>query len=81
MPELNTTMSDTGEHLSPKYAPQTIAPAVRGTGRPMPIEIPMKATPIVPIVVQEEPVMLERTEHMMTMKGKYHDGFRRPRPR
>ncbi|MPN51770.1 hypothetical protein SDC9_199419 [bioreactor metagenome] len=49
-------VSDKGDILSPKYAPDTIQPAANGTDTPRPEAIPISATPTVPAVVQELPV-------------------------
>ena len=52
-------VSDNGDNLSPKYAPETIAPAVAGNEAPSPVAIPIKATPTVPADPQEVPVTIE----------------------
>ena len=52
-------LSDSGDILSPKYAPQMIAPAVMGDGIPMAFPIPISARPTVPRVPQEVPVARE----------------------
>ena len=49
-------VSDNGEILSPKYAPDITKPAVIGRGRPRPALMPMSATPTVELVVQQHPV-------------------------
>ena len=48
-------MSDSGENLSPTYAPEMIMPAVIAGLMPRPAPIPRNARPIVAVVVQEEP--------------------------
>ncbi|MEG0580418.1 MAG: hypothetical protein RR490_10925, partial [Niameybacter sp.] len=48
-------VSDRGDILSPKYAPDIIAPAIILFGIPRALPIPNKAIPIVPTVVQDEP--------------------------
>ena len=40
-------VSERGETLSPKYAPDTMAPAVIASDIPIPLAIPIKATPTV----------------------------------
>lgn len=57
--EAITVVSDKGDILSPKYAPDIIAPAIHGVGNPIPYPIPINATPIVAIVVHELPVITE----------------------
>ena len=49
-------VSDKGDILSPKYAPEMIAPAVIAGERSSPIDTPINATPSVPATVQELPV-------------------------
>ena len=52
-------VSESGDILSPKYAPDTIAPAVIAGLIPRPIPTPMRATPMVPAVPHEVPVASE----------------------
>ena len=40
-------VSDIGDILSPKKAPETIAPTIRGAGTPMLMPTPYRATPMV----------------------------------
>ena len=56
--DARTVVSDRGETLSPKYAPEIIAPAVHPASYPWAVPIPIKATPIVAIVVHELPVII-----------------------
>ena len=42
--------------MSPKYAPDTMAPATIGRGAPIPAATPIRATPIVPAEPQDVPV-------------------------
>ena len=53
-----------GDSLSPKYAPEIIAPALHGAGTPSTVPIPSNATPIVATVVQDEPVIRDTTAQM-----------------
>ena len=73
--------SDSGDCLSPKKAPQQTAPAVIATGMPKPMEMPMKAIPMVEAVVQEEPVIVDMIAHMMATKGRKIAGLISSRPR
>ena len=57
--EASTVVSDSGEILSPKYAPEMIAPAITPSLKPSALPIPRRATPIVAIVVHELPTMTE----------------------
>lgn len=57
--DARTVVSLRGEILSPKYAPDIIAPAIHPGENPMARPIPMKATPMVAMVVQDEPVSTE----------------------
>ena len=54
--DARTVVSDSGEILSPKYAPEIIAPAVMASGKPSALPIPRSATPTVAMVVQDDPV-------------------------
>ena len=51
-------VSDSGDILSPKAAPETTAPAVSAGLMPRPMPTPISATPTVPAVDQEEPVAI-----------------------
>ena len=59
-------VSESGDILSPKYAPHMTAPAVGPTGMPSPAPMPMRASPMVPIVPQEVPVASAVIEHIRT---------------
>ena len=52
-------VSDKGDILSPKYAPEIIAPAVTDGDKPNPVAIPISATPNVPATVHELPMLIE----------------------
>ena len=56
---LSTVVSDSGELLSPKYAPEMTAPAVIAGDTPTSEAIPTSPTPIVPAVVHELPMPTE----------------------
>ena len=58
-------VSERGEILSPKYAPDMIAPATQPSWIPKERPIPIKANPIVAIVVQELPVINETIVQVM----------------
>ena len=55
--DASTVVSDRGETLSPKYAPEIIAPAVHPGEKPSAVPIAISATPTVAMVVQELPVI------------------------
>ena len=63
-------VSDSGDILSPKYAPEIMAPAAAGAGIPRPTAIPIKASPMVPMVPQEVPVARDVIEHINTAATK-----------
>ena len=67
-------VSDRGDSLSPKYAPERIAPAVGPTGTPRPAAIPISARPMVPIVPHDVPVARDVTEQIRTVATKKIDG-------
>ena len=72
--------SDMGDWVSPKKEPQTTAPATMGAGMPRPMPMPMNATPMVPAVVQEEPIRVLIKAHRTTVKGSSHWGEKIFRP-
>ena len=51
MDEASIVVSDSGEILSPKYAPEIIAPAIHPSLNPCALPMPIRAIPIVAIVV------------------------------
>ena len=55
MAEAKLVVSDNGDILSPKYAPDIIAPPISPVGIPRTFPIPSKAIPIVAIVLHELP--------------------------
>ena len=67
-------VSESGDILSPKYAPEIIAPAANGAGIPRPIAIPIRASPIVPTVPHEVPVASEVIEQISTAAIRNTDG-------
>src|SRR5699024_7597200 len=54
-------VSDNGESLSPKNAPEMTAPATRGAGKPIPSPMAMNAMPTVAMVVSELPKTSDTT--------------------
>ena len=63
-------VSESGDNLSPKYAPEIIAPAVIAGGAPSAVPIPISATPTVATVDQELPVAIETIEQITTAATK-----------
>ena len=63
MEDARIVVSDMGDILSPKNAPQITAPAVIGAGIPILVPIPIIATPAVPTVPLEVPQNKDTTEH------------------
>ncbi len=63
-------VSERGDILSPKYAPDIIAPAIIGVGIPNPIPTPISAIPTVPAVVHELPVANETIAHIIHVATK-----------
>ena len=60
-------VSDRGESLSPKYAPEIMAPAVTSIDMPAAAAMPTSATPTVPAVVQELPIETATTAQIITV--------------
>ena len=68
-------VSLSGESLSPKYAPEMIAPALHGAGTPSAVPIPRSATPIVATVVHDVPVIKDTMAQMMQAHARKMLGF------
>ncbi len=68
--EAMIVVSDRGESLSPKYAPEMIAPAHIAAGMPNDCPMLMSATPNVAIVVHELPVSKEIIEQIITVANR-----------
>lgn len=73
-------VSDRGDILSPKYAPEIMIPAVRGAGIPSPAAIPISATPTVPPTPQDEPVARDTTEQIRRVARRNIPGESRSNP-
>ena len=69
-----------GEILSPKYAPERIAPAVIPTDIPNALAIPISAIPTVAEVVQLLPVATEIIAQIITQEAKNIVGFKICKP-
>src|SRR5699024_318258 len=65
-----------GDNLSPKYAPDNIAPAVIPKGMFKASAIPIKAIPTVADVVQLLPVANEIIEHIISVEAIKKEGFK-----
>ena len=72
--------SDRGDSLSPKYAPEMMAPAVMAGGMPRPAPTPYSAMPTVPTVDQEEPVDMEKMAQIIMVATMKILGLRTFRP-
>ena len=72
--EANTVVSLIIDILSPKYAPEIIAPAIQPSSKPNARPIPIKATPMVAMVVHEEPVSSDIMAQIMHDAGRKIDG-------
>ena len=68
-------VSLSGESLSPKYAPEMIAPALHGAGTPSAVPMPRSATPIVATVVHDVPVINDTMAQMMQAHARKRWGF------
>lgn len=60
---VRTVVSDRGESLSPRYAPEITAPAVMAVETPSSPATPTSPTPMVPAVVHELPIDIAITPH------------------
>ncbi|CRH77484.1 Uncharacterised protein [Chlamydia trachomatis] len=63
VPDARLVESDNGDILSPRNAPEMIAPAVIANDKSIAAAIPIKATPIVADVVSELPIQSPISEH------------------
>ena len=68
-------VSDSGDILSPKYAPQITEPAAAACESPITFAIPTKATPSVPAVVHELPVTMPTSAQITAVATKKMVGF------
>lgn len=57
-------VSESGESLSPRYAPEITAPAVIAGETPCITAMPTRPTPMVPAVVHELPMDIAMTAQM-----------------
>ena len=69
-------VSDRGDILSPKYAPEIIAPPTIPTLMPNAVPIPTSAIPTVADVVQLEPVATDTIAHTIHAATKKMVGFK-----
>ena len=68
-------VSDNGEILSPKYAPEMMAPAMMPSSNPCALPIPIRAIPIVAMVVHELPVITDTSMHIMHDEARKKSGW------
>ena len=74
--EAKTVVSLITDILSPKYAPEIIAPAIHPSLKPIASPMPISATPIVAIVVHDEPVSNDTIAHIIHDAGRNIEGLR-----
>ena len=79
-PAARLVVSDSGENLSPTYAPEMIIPAVMAGLMPRPAPTPSIAIPMVAVAVQEEPHARPTIAHRQQPIGRNSFGVRRFRP-
>ena len=75
MEDARIVVSDKGDILSPKYAPEMIAPAIHPSSKPCAFPIPINAIPMVAIVVHELPVITEINAQMMQVDARKKLGW------
>ena len=73
--EARTVVSERGDILSPKYAPEMIAPATIPASKPCALPMPISAKPIVAIVVQELPLIIETIAQTMQEVARKNFGW------
>src|SRR5699024_3140677 len=74
-PEARVVVSESGDILSPKYAPETTAPAIIAGLISMLSPIPIPATPTVAMVDQELPITTEIIEQINKIVTKKYVGL------
>ena len=74
--EAKLVVSLSGDNLSPKYAPEIIAPATIPVLISMAFPIPTKAIPMVADVVQLLPVEIDIIAQIITHAGKKNKGWK-----
>ena len=67
-------VSDRGDILSPKKAPEAMAPAVMADGTPRPSPMLIRARPTVPIVPNEVPVARDVMQQITKVTGRNISG-------
>ena len=72
--EAKIVVSERGDILSPKYAPDMIAPAVYAGLIPIAVPMPIIATPTVPAVPHDVPVATEITQQNKKVNGRKNFG-------
>ena len=75
-----TVVSLRGDTLSPKYAPEIIAPATMPGWKPITDPMPMKATPMVAMVLQLLPVSTDMKPQTMALRTRKNVGESTDRP-
>ena len=73
--EARMVVSDKGDILSPKYAPEIMAPAIQPSSKPCAFPIPIRAIPMVAMVVHELPVITEINAQMMQVDARKKLGW------
>ena len=73
-------VSDKGDILSPKKAPETMAPPVNSGGIPSPVPIPINAKPTVPTVPHEEPVAIDIRAQITQTEARKDEGLKISNP-
>ena len=73
--DARTVVSLSGDILSPKYAPEIIAPAVHPSEKPRARPMPSRARPMVAIVVHDEPVINDTTALMTQAEARKTVGW------
>ena len=68
-------VSERGDILSPKYAPEIIAPPINPNGNPIAVPIPSRAIPNVAIVLHELPVAIDTIAVIIAVANKNILGF------
>ena len=74
LPEARVVVSLSGEILSPKYAPLIMAPATHPSPKPCARPMPMRAMPMVAMVVHDEPVMTLTKAQMAQVEARKMSG-------
>ena len=78
--DASVVVSESGDTLSPKYAPEIIAPATHPSAKPCARPMPISAMPMVAMVVHDDPVITLTRAQMRQLEARNTLGCMMCRP-